>query len=417
MDARAIKATSFLFMDKAYSFETLRAAGAAAYGGADLGEVRVTAQAIKEGDDDSWLREWRATAERVHRLADACLAAGHGVSARQAYLRASNYYRTAEFFRRGSPSADEVVLSISRRARETFRHAAALMERPVRQISIPYEDTMLPGYLFTVDDSGAPRPTVIYTNGYDSTAEEAWFAIAAAALDRGYNVLAYDGPGQGAVIREQGLRFRPDWEAVLGPVLDHALELPEVDAEAVAHFGYSLGGYLVARAAAFDDRAAALILDDGLYDFHQAYVNAIPAFLMNLVYARRDRIPNWFAGLLAHFDTQARWGLNNGLWTIGGNGYADFLRRTTEYSLKDLAGRISTPALIMDAEDDQFLKGQPDALAANMTAPTTMAYLTSAEGAGEHCHVGSLLRTHQVIFDWLDETVERTGVTRRSWRC
>jgi pimeloyl-ACP methyl ester carboxylesterase len=224
-------------------------------------------------------------------------------------------------------------------------------------------------------------------------------------------VLAYDGPGQGAVIREQGLQFRPDWEAVLGPVLDYALELPEVDATAVAHFGYSLGGYLVARAAAFDDRAAALILDDGLYDFHQAYVNAVPAFAMKLVYARRDRILNPLARVLARFDTQARWGLNNGMWTIGGDGYADFLRRTTEYSLKGLADRISTPALIMDAEADQFLKGQPDALAAKMTAPATMAYLTTAEGAGEHCHVGSLLRTHQIIFDWLDETLSSDRAT------
>ena len=38
--------------------------------------------------------------ELVHAIADACLAAGHRVSAREAYLRASNYYRTAEFFRR-----------------------------------------------------------------------------------------------------------------------------------------------------------------------------------------------------------------------------------------------------------------------------------------------------------------------------
>jgi hypothetical protein len=34
-----------------------------------------------------------------------------------------------------------------------------------------------------------------------------------------------------------------------------------------------------------------------------------------------------------------------------------------------------------------------------------LARLTSAEGAGEHCHVGSLARTHQVIFDWLDTTL------------
>jgi pimeloyl-ACP methyl ester carboxylesterase len=396
---------SFLIKNEAYSFETLRAAGGAAYGGADLGEVIATSRTIGRGGDDSWLREWRATAQRVHALADACMKAGHRVSAREGYLRASNYYRTAEFFRRKNPTGDEEVLALSRLSRETFIRAAELMERPVRKLSIAYEDTVLPGYLFLVDDSGTPRPTVVYTNGYDSTAEEAWFAIAAAAIARGYNVLAYDGPGQGAVIREQGLVFRHDWEAVLTPVLDLAGELPEVDSKAIAYFGYSLGAYLVARAAAFDKRAAALILDDGIYDFHQAYRNAVPTLVMKLVGARRDRIPNWLMRGLARVDTQVRWGLDNGLWTMGGDSYADFLRRTAAYSLSGIANKISAPTLIMDAEDDQFLRGQPSALAAAMTAPSTMAYFTTAEGAGEHCHVGSLTRAHQVMFDWLDDTL------------
>jgi pimeloyl-ACP methyl ester carboxylesterase len=400
---------SFLFKDEAFSFETLRAVGSGPYGGADLGEVLATVRAIRRGDDDSWLREWRATAQRVHRLADDCRRAGHRVSAREAYLRACNYYRTAEFFQRRHPEDDKDVEVLSRLSREVFVEAIELMERPVRRVGIPYQGGTLPGYLFLVDDTGAARPTVIYTNGYDSTAEEAWFAIAAAAITRGYHVLAYDGPGQGAVIREQSLKFRPDWEAVMTPVLDYALGLPEVDPEAIAHFGYSLGAYLVARAAALDPRAAALILDDGIYDFHQAYVNAVPAIVMKLIYARRDRIPNWAMRILTRIDTQARWGLNNGMWTIGGTSYADFVRRTTAYSLSGIANQITAPTLIMDAEDDQFLSGQPDALAAAMTSPTTIARFTTAEGAGEHCHVGSLLRAHQVIFDWLDETLAGAG--------
>jgi len=111
---------SFLFKDEAYSFEALRAAGSAPYGGADLGEVIATARAIGKGGDDAWLREWWATAQRVHAIADACLAAGHRVSAREAYLRASNYYRTAEFFRRKNPAGGADVLSLSRSSRDTF---------------------------------------------------------------------------------------------------------------------------------------------------------------------------------------------------------------------------------------------------------------------------------------------------------
>jgi len=44
-----------------------------------------------------------------------------------------------------------------------------------------------------------------------------------------------------------------------------------------------------------------------------------------------------------------------------------------------------------------------------MTARTTLARFTTAEGSGEHCHVGSLLRAHQVIFDWLDGTLNTIG--------
>lgn len=94
--------------------------------------------------------------------------------------------------------------------------------------------------------------------------------------------------------------------------------------------------------------------------------------------------------LKARLQTQVRWGLDNGVWTMGGPTYADFIRRTPDYTLAGIADRITAPTLILDAEEDQFLKGRPETLAEAMTAPTTLVHLTTAEGAGEHCHVGSL---------------------------
>jgi alpha-beta hydrolase superfamily lysophospholipase len=49
---------------------------------------------------------------------------------------------------------------------------------------------------------------VILTNGYDGTAEELYFTNGAAALERGYNVLAFDGPGQGSMIIDRGVQYR-----------------------------------------------------------------------------------------------------------------------------------------------------------------------------------------------------------------
>ncbi|OMI05838.1 dipeptidyl aminopeptidase [Bradyrhizobium brasilense] len=395
----------FLFRNESFSFETLRTAGFATYGGADLGEVLATARLIPNGNEEAWLKSWTATADRVANIAETSLSQGHRVSAREAFLRASNYYRTAEFFRRHDPANDREVTRLSNRSCETFVAAAKLLGSPFEVVTIPYENTTLPGYLFLVDDSGAPRPTVIYNNGFDSTQEESYVAIGAAALRRGYNVLTFDGPGQGAAIRRQKLVFRHDWEAVIKPVIDYANTRSEIDAGRLALFGYSLGAYLVARAAAFDRRAAAIILDDGIFDFHAALEKKLPGFLLKWIYNGDDRKAIPLMKLKMAIDSSSRWGLSNGTWTFGSRSIAEFVRQTRQYTLKGIVDSITTPALVLDAENDQFLKGQPEKLHAALKSNSRLVTLTDAEGAGEHCHMGAMSRLHQVIFDWLDDTL------------
>ncbi|GAA3047071.1 alpha/beta fold hydrolase [Kitasatospora albolonga] len=392
----------FLFENESFSFETLRAAGFAGDGGADLGEVVATAGRIAEGDEDAWLREWTATAERVHGTGDRALAAGARVSAREALLRASNYYRTAEFFRREDPAHDPEVQRLSALSRETFAAAVELMDRPVRAVTVPYEGTGLPGYLFLVDDSGTPRPTIVFTSGFDSTLEESYFVIAAAAMRRGYHVLAYDGPGQGAALRLQGLVFRPDWEAVVTPVIDHALTHPEIDPDRLVLFGYSLGGHLAARAAAFEHRLAALVLDDGLYSYHEPHLTGMPPFLAEWVTAGRDDVAGPVLDLVMRTSTQVNWAMRNGMWTFGASSPCDYVRRTAAYTLDGVAGLIDCPTLVLDAEDDQFFRGQPQRVADALTCPHELVTLREEDGAGEHCHMGAMARFQQVTFDWLD---------------
>jgi pimeloyl-ACP methyl ester carboxylesterase len=396
----------FLFDNPSFSFEALRAAGFAAYGGADLGEILAAARDIADGDEEAWHQTWKATAARAQAIGEKSLADGHRVSAREALLRASNYYRTAEFFLRDQPATDPEAAALSTLSRDTFAQAIQLFDTSVEPVEIPYEDTTLPGYLYLVDDSGAVRPTIVYTSGYDSTLEESYFAIGAAALRRGYNVLAFDGPGQGAALRRQGLVFRPDWEAVTTPVIDYAVGRPEVDDDRIVLFGYSLGGFLVARAAAFEPRIAALILDDGIYDLHTAFARVLPPPLAQWVAEGRDDVANPVLAMLAGASTQVRWALRNGVWALGAASYADLVRKTRDYTLKGIADRITAPTLVMDADADQLLKGEPAmAEQALVNAPTTLATLSDAEGAGEHCHMGAMARAHQVMFDWLDATL------------
>src|SRR5215471_3062983 len=125
------------FKDQAFSFELLRAIGYAPYGGADIGECLATAGRIKEGDLESWHVEWRLTADRIRAIAEEALAKGHATSAREAFLRASNYYRTAEFFLHVDPG-DPRILAMWRASCSCFESAACLLSPPVEAVEIPF---------------------------------------------------------------------------------------------------------------------------------------------------------------------------------------------------------------------------------------------------------------------------------------
>ncbi|MET0991044.1 MAG: alpha/beta fold hydrolase, partial [Lacisediminihabitans sp.] len=179
-------------------------------------------------------------------------------------------------------------------------------------------------------------------------------------------------------------------------------------------FGYSLGGYLVARAAAFDHRVAAIVLNDGVFDFYGAFAAALPGFLKKWIDEKNDRAANRVIRMLARRSTRIRWAINNGLWVMGVESPAQYIRMTKDYTIADVAGSITCPTLILDADNDAFFKGQPQQVAAAIGGPATLTTLSDSEGAGEHCHVGAMSRLHQEMFDWLDDTVLTPALESRA---
>jgi hypothetical protein len=79
-----------VLQESQYSFQTLRALGYTGSGGANVGEVLKTAYAIKDGDNESWYREWLKTAEQREKAGEAFLKRGRKISARQEFFKASN---------------------------------------------------------------------------------------------------------------------------------------------------------------------------------------------------------------------------------------------------------------------------------------------------------------------------------------
>jgi dienelactone hydrolase len=397
---------SLAFTDELFDAQLVRTLAYVSAGGAELGECMETARRIGKADAERWVSEWTATADRVRTQADASQAAGRRISARNAYLRASNYYRTAGLFLLQSPVEDRLRATV-RAQTETFRSAAALFDLPPDVIRVPYENTALPGYFFRAAADGSPRPTMILTDGYDGTVEELYFSSAAAALSRGYNVLAFDGPGQGSVLLDQGLPFRPDWEAVVTPVVDYALTLPEVDPDRIVLHGWSFGGYLAPRAATAEHRLAACISDCGPYDLLDATMGKVPAIL-----ATGYRSGNSLARRVLDRAMTARlkhpsggWALRRNLWVHDVAGPMAFLALAAEFTLKGREQLIRCPTFVAATQGDDLSAGART-FADKLVCPRDYVSFTAADGVTGHCEMSGRSVFHARMFDWLDGVLE-----------
>lgn len=431
-----------VFEDPTFSSLLLRTIAETYYKGADIGECLSTAYRINEGDFESWYEEWLKTAKRVHSYADDCMAKGHTISAREAYLRASNYYRTAEFLLvEPTDPRSQTTMDLSK---DCFRKAASTFPFVVVPIEIPYEGTFLPGYFYHAmtkhvndnekqlgknndidsqeENNGkkgnyersntdtSVNPTLMVHGGFDSTLEELYSFAAAPALERGYNCLTFEGPGQGNVIRKQKLPFRHDWERVVTPVLEFMLSKREfrVDPRHIALMGISMGGYLAARAVAFEPRFSAVVLYDGVYDGYDAIASGFPAPLLEAVEKGNSGFVNKTLTELMESDPNIKFNMKHGMWTTGTTSPYDLINGAKKYSVKEILKDIKCPTLVLEGEKDDSFPGQPkkvyDGLVSLQPPLKKHIVFTVEEGAEEHCQSGASAITNQRIFDWLDET-------------
>ncbi|MEW6364694.1 MAG: prolyl oligopeptidase family serine peptidase [Acidobacteriota bacterium] len=396
------------FRHDEYEFGFLIALGSSYRGAADVGECLSTAGRIKEGNAESWVTQWLATSERTHEVAESCAAEGHRVSARDAFLRAATYYSTALYLIDATKDVSR-MLPTWQKHRACWDRFADLVEPPAERLSIPYEDTTLPGYFFKADRSGARRPLLIMNNGSDGPTSSMWGAGGAAALARGYNFMTFDGPGQQSALLLQNLGFRHDWENVITPVVDYLLRRPDVDEQRLAIIGVSQGGYWVPRALAFEHRIAAAVADPGVWDVGaQTWFKDLPKGMRKLLDSDEPKARAKFNRELAmveRFSKALRARLEFRMRPYRLPTAYDVFKAVLQYRLSGVVDRIACPMLITDPEGEQFWPGESQVLYDALRCPKTLIKFTAAEGAGSHCEPAAAGLREQRIFDWLDEAL------------
>jgi hypothetical protein len=378
--------------------------GYTATGGPDVGLIAAVGAAVGSGDDTAFHAAWMAAGDRLAAEAAAAQAKGHRASAAESWLAAAACYATSYHPLYGTP-VDPRLVAAFRIQIAAFENGLVLLPDPARPLRIPCEGTTLPGYFLPAHGRAEERrPLVIFTNGYDATVTEMYFALAVPASRRGYHCLIFDGPGQGAPLIEQGLSIRPDWEAVIRPVVDFALTLPGVDPDRLALSGWSLGGYLALRGASGEPRLAACVADPGLRAVLTPEV--LRRFgLDDAQIAGREPIPEAAARAVTDGNPHMHWSIvQRGFWVHGVTDLAGFVAAGLQFTLEGRIGLIRCPTLLTTAEDDPLSQGAP-ALHNELACPKTLLRFTAAEGAGDHCEMAGRSLANRRILDWLHETL------------
>ena len=397
------------FKDDDFNFLTEIALGSVYRQAADAGEVLTTVDRIHDGQAQSWVDEWTATADRLAQEAAGNAGEGRRSSAASQYLRASLYYSLATYSAdaAGEPDLFGSLWEKHRAAWDRFVDLADFGGAAAERIEIPYEGTTLPGYFFRSGPAGTPRRTLIFNNGSDGSVVGALTGGIADALERGWNAMTFDGPGQNAALVRQGLTFRPDWEKVITPVVDFLSARADVDGEKLALLGVSQGGYWVPRALAFEHRIAAAVADPGVVDVSTTILGHLPHVMIKLLEdgerEKFDRDIDWTLKISP--STRSLLALR--MRPYGVSAAYDFFSFARDYALTDeVIAQISTPVLVTDPENEQFWPGQSRELFDKLPGETkAIIAFTQEEGADSHCEpVASGLRGER-IFDWLNERV------------
>ena len=406
------------FSDPDLNFEVLFALGGVGYGAGETGEIIATINQIQAAGPSyqTYFDSFVDMGTRVAALADGALRSGHRASARSAYLRAAQYFDQALYFVLGTstPAAEPAVYAAMQRQWDL---ATKLMDPPFERVAIPYESTTLPGYFLKPDGSGLRRPTVIVNNGSDAQFVDVYAWGGAAGLERGYNVVLFEGPGQGSMLFERGIGFRPDWEHVITPIVDWLHTRPDVDTDRIGLTGWSFCGQSVIRAAAFEHRLGAVCADPGIVNAWLAWPPSIRSlFTPTATRAEVDAV--WTNEIVPHtVEPSDRFGFAKRSEIYGPTYLAaaragrlfpslwDFGQTAMRYDCGDVVDRVRTPVLVVNYELENFYPGGARSLYDALGGHKTLVTLTAADGAEYHDAPMAPQRRNQVVFDWLDATL------------
>jgi pimeloyl-ACP methyl ester carboxylesterase len=319
-------------------------------------------------------------------------------------LHAAYYFRSAEFFMRQD---DPLKVPTRNKFLSLLWEKYGLNERD--RLAIPYKDGnvngLLPAYYFARDQ---PKSTIVIHGGFDSYIEE-FFPVILFIHDAGYNVICFEGPGQGGALQESRLFLTQEWHKPVGVLLDY------FKVEDVTLLGISMGGCLALRAAAFEERIQRVIAYDVFFDWLDTTLvklKPVGPFLKFLLNYRASGLFNILLTGIMKKSPLFDWAMHQAMLVLGVSTSYEVFLKSRRYTTRDVSPLVKQDVLLMAGAEDHVIPlshfYQQIEVLKNVRSQTTRLF-TRDDQAQNHCQVGNLRLVVDYMTNWIEFTRQQAA--------
>ena len=308
-------------------------------------------------------------------------------------LNAAFYYRAAEFYTfQDDPDKEGLYDKFISLFYRIF------IDEGIERFKIPYEKAFLPA-LRVPAAGGVKKGVIVMHGGFDSFIEE-FYSWMRYFSDKGYEVIAFEGQGQGGARRKYSLLLDYRWEKPVKAVLDY-FELEEATL-----LGISMGGWLCFRAAAFEARIKRVIAVGIAYDYLK-FPPLWARLLMNFFFNHLRGFTNKMTFKKMAKEGMHKWSLGNLMYISDTKTPLDAVDVIKEMNSKNLHSEmVEQDVLILTGRNDHFIPFKMHRMqvkALSKAKSVTGRIFNREEEAHNHCQIGNQGLALEVMVKWLEE--------------
>lgn len=308
-------------------------------------------------------------------------------------INAAFYYRAAEFYILQENS--EKMQMYDKFSNLFYK---AIEKDNVERLKIPYLKGFLPA--IRIAPIGEKIGTLIVHGGFDSFIEE-WYSPMKYFSDRGYEVIGFDGPGQGAAIRKYNLALDWKWEKPAKAILDY-FKLDDV-----SWLGISMGGWFCFRAAAYESRIKRVIASSIGYDYIGT-MNIMLQKMHNLFLKRARNLSNkMLLKAIKKGEGMQAWQTAQLIYITKKEIPMDAFEVMMELNAENLHSEmVKQDVLILTGRNDHFIPFRAHDMqikALTHAKSITAKVFTRETHAHNHCQIGNIGLSLDIMEKWIKE--------------